>query len=668
LARPPAPAARLPDPDHAIDAAVRHLDPARVAEADRPAVQAVLKAFAHYAEGKDDEARAALEPIGARSPLADWKLLIRGLIAYSTGDDTRAVDNWRRLAADRLPYRLAMPLRARLDPAFATNLPPADGAKVRAMLLDLEGDPLSRGLADLQQNLGRDQPLSKAFNTLDKLVPLLKAKRPDLVPRLAKAVYWAVQKFGEPQDVPKVARAFGKPPDDPDFHRLNAMNYERGSPGEAIGHWLKYEKWLATNPPGVPAATGKQARVWVLRQAGRLTLLLNEQPEGFGDGLEDIVRQMFGGRPPKGLENIRVMKAPAPKGTPDGYWRQALALDPANESVAVALVEYLRDHKQAAAALKVADDFLAGTPDSLPVIGAAVVLHLAAGDPGAAMARLKQAHKLNPLDGGIRKQVQVVSFGVVRGALATGKPAAVRAALDEARTYGGGGGELSGRVIEAILALKASDPAAADLEAAALGDPADEERYWRVALTLAADAVVAKLKPAQKKPLDARLAPLFAAQPPDGVGVKAAVGLLGTVSLYKLTGVAYRGLPTHIKKVGDFTLKTATADKTSPPEAFLEACTALRVLGLDKVLEKFADALIKRFPKNPFFAVFAAEAVWWQAEVADRPPAYRKLDGYSRKAERASLNSPPEVRKQVLERLDEIDGTNTLDAGDDFFF
>ena len=74
-----------------------------------------------------------------------------------------------------------------------------------------------------------------------------------------------------------------------------------------------------------------------------------------------------------------------------------------------------------------------------------------------------------------------------------------------------------------------------------------------------------------------------------------------------------------------------------------------------------ADALAKRFVTDPFFPLFAAEAVWGQADAAGRPPAYRKLDSYARKADRLAQNKSDDVRRQVRDRLQAIDGTNTLD-------
>ena len=149
-------------------------------------------------------------------------------------------------------------------------------------------------------------------------------------------------------------------------------------------------------------------------------------------------------------------------------------------------------------------------------------------------------------------------------------------------------------------------------------------------------------------------------------GVAAVAGMLRTASLYLLSGQAYRGQSTHLKKIHDLLLKTVQADADSPTADFLDACARLLAGRYVKELEKFADALAKRFVTDPFFPLYAAEAVWGQAEIAHRPPAYRKLDAYARKADRLARNKSPEVQRQVADRLRAIDGTNTLDDFGDF--
>ncbi len=115
----------------------------------------VLTAFAQTEAGKDDDARAALQGIGLRSPFLEWKVLLRGLQAYYTSDDARAVENWQRLAPDRLPARLAAPFRFQIDPEFRAAQPPETQAALQRQLDRMEGESLAPRLRQLRAAAGQ---------------------------------------------------------------------------------------------------------------------------------------------------------------------------------------------------------------------------------------------------------------------------------------------------------------------------------------------------------------------------------------------------------------------------------------------------------------------------------------------------------------------------------
>src|SRR5437763_8272182 len=136
-------AAAAADWPRAADAAVELGAAARdrLPEALRPAFDAVLDAFALYEAGRDDAARERLSAVGLGSPLLEWKLLVRGLIAYAAGDDARALDNWGRLKPERLPAQMAAPLRTAIDPAYRAAQPPQAQAALQG-----RGDRLRGGV------------------------------------------------------------------------------------------------------------------------------------------------------------------------------------------------------------------------------------------------------------------------------------------------------------------------------------------------------------------------------------------------------------------------------------------------------------------------------------------------------------------------------------------
>src|SRR5262249_9529630 len=52
----------------------------------------VVQAFAQAEAGQDEAARQSLQGIGLQSPFLEWKLLLRGLLAYYQKDDARALE------------------------------------------------------------------------------------------------------------------------------------------------------------------------------------------------------------------------------------------------------------------------------------------------------------------------------------------------------------------------------------------------------------------------------------------------------------------------------------------------------------------------------------------------------------------------------------------------
>src|SRR5207244_3559907 len=106
----------------------------------------VVQTFAQLEAGQDDAARDSLQAIGLRSPFLEWKVLLRGLLAYSQNDDGRALENWQRLAPDRLPARLAAPFRFLIDAPFRAAQPPATQAALQQQADRLQGDNLVQKL------------------------------------------------------------------------------------------------------------------------------------------------------------------------------------------------------------------------------------------------------------------------------------------------------------------------------------------------------------------------------------------------------------------------------------------------------------------------------------------------------------------------------------------
>jgi hypothetical protein len=72
--------------------------------------EAVWEALELVHQGKFEPALERLRSISRQSPFADWRLLVRGLVAFYQGDIDAARQNWGRLDGTRRPGRIAATL------------------------------------------------------------------------------------------------------------------------------------------------------------------------------------------------------------------------------------------------------------------------------------------------------------------------------------------------------------------------------------------------------------------------------------------------------------------------------------------------------------------------------------------------------------------------------
>lgn len=74
-------------------------------------VAAVKEAFDFLAHNRGAEAENAVSGIAFKSPLSDWRLLIRGMCFWLENDQQAATHSWSRLDAERRPARIAKVLK-----------------------------------------------------------------------------------------------------------------------------------------------------------------------------------------------------------------------------------------------------------------------------------------------------------------------------------------------------------------------------------------------------------------------------------------------------------------------------------------------------------------------------------------------------------------------------
>ena len=386
------PRSRAPAPpiaEHPADRAVRTRDPVLLPPEQRATYQAVDGAFAAYSAGRDEEARTLIAAVGLTSPFLDWRVLLRGLMIYAGGDPARAIENFARLDPQRLPARLAAPLRAALEPG--TPVPDKFAPAVKALL----GDALTDNLLTLRKSLGGGRGLGGAFKILPAIVPTLKLRSPDAAQELTRLMYHAVRNQGKPDDLPKLNNLFGPYPDDPAFHRLNALAFEQDEAvQEAKRHWLAYEVWLGKNPAGWPRDLATRARAMAITRVARLTAAVEE--------LYELINPID----------------PVPQ------WRRAIELAPGWEPAALDLLNYFLVRNKLTEAEAVARAHLDHKPGAVPFLDALARVLAGTGRPAEALGVRKRQLEAGPLNAVVRRQTARAHLSAARGALIDGDPRA----------------------------------------------------------------------------------------------------------------------------------------------------------------------------------------------------------------------------------------------------
>jgi hypothetical protein len=640
---PPQPAAR----EHPADRAVRLRDRTALPAELHAGYDAVLAAFEKYEAGDDDGARAALQAVGLQSPFLEWKLLLRGLVAYSAGDDGRALENWQRLGADRLPARLAAPLRAALDPAFKRTQSAAAVAALDRQLDLLTSDGLLAGLRQLRADLSRDRSLTAAFRRAEQVLPLLRRQAPHLVGRLANCFYRAILHHGEPSDLPRYRKLFGPPADDPEFHRLEAQAREDGKDDESANrHWAAYEAWLGSNPPGWPADLSRRVRALILHRMAAHAAALADDPNR---ELREMMSSFFG--------RTRTPRRPAPPPDPTPLWRRAVELAPDWEAPTRALFERLVTLNRGDEAERVALKLLDHNPTALGAMGALAGRFSLSGRAAEALDLRVKALAANPLDKALRVQTAYAYVAAARRQALDGDLAGADRTLDAGRVLCEENTPAGYLGLRSVVARKAGRADEADR----LRDLAHVVPNGRLAAVffLAVDAGLLKLKPADRRPAEQDLTAALAGP---ATAVEASL-LYAAWDMYFLEGITYRGQKAQEKKIHALILRVPESAGPAPDFEVLARSVALR--NEWKLAEKLAGLLRSKFPDNPVFPLLLAEAEFAKADGMPRP---HRVARHLRDALKLAERSPEARHRDLLDRIRRLQEEAVHPAYFDEFF
>lgn len=583
-----------------------------------------LKAFREMEVGQDEAARATLQGIGLQSPFLEWKLLIRGFIAYYQKDDARAIDNWQRLDAERLPVRLAAPFRALIDKGFMQAQPPASQEALRAAADRLQGSGLVTSLRRLQALLADDEQMATAFRLAETIVPALKQMQPALATRLANCVYWAVIQDGQPEDKQRYLRVFGAPAHDPQLLRMDclALDHCQNRPHAHVA-WQAFDNWLSVDPAWGSAEVRQRVRALVWCHLGENADRVAQPPE--------FLPSFLRGRP----KNTKLDPSA------EKCYLQSLKLAPDLLEAHEALFHHYQRENKAAKAIKAGNDLLKQFPDHAATLEALGDLCLTTKQFGKALEYFQRTLAVNPLQRGLRERVafvhQVQARHFVTGRLFDEARKAHRAALDISEPA-------DRHMILAKWAtceMKAGDRARADellAEARAGGRHAPAVAYY-----LVIEAARLKLPKAVKDQLAREFAAMLG-QPPTP---EAAVALLNIAAAHRQADVGYHGQKTHEKKVLAYLGKAASLDW--PEEQLERICAALLEVQPGRVFQRFVRRGRIHHRDNPVFLIREAEAI-----LAEKGDAWRAGPLLTAALQKTRALPPGERQTRLLDQIHEL--------------
>jgi tetratricopeptide (TPR) repeat protein len=595
---------------------------ASLPESLQPPFELVLRAFGQSAAGQDEAARETLQGIGLQSPFLEWKLALRGLLAFYQGDDLRAVENWQRLSPERLPARMVAPLRFLIDPAYRTAQPPATQVALQKQADRLQGSGLVTALRPLQKALANEAELPQAFRMAENLLPALRQEAPQLVPRLAACYYWAIVEHGQPEDMTRYRRVFGAPADDPNFDRLEALvNEQMGQFDQAHKHWQHFEKWVAASPSVWPPGQAQRVRALVWSHMGQNAALVPDV-----DKMPNL---------PAFLRDHPARPRPLSPSAEECF-KQSLELAPDRlQSHADLLASYQhegKDKKAVTAARRLLERF----PDHVPAMETLADLLNKQEQPAEALALLQRAYQANPLERRLRDKVGWAHLLTARARAEAGDFDAARAeyqaalALDRKE-------RASVYCKWAACEFKADNPARAEeLLQQALAEPGGRVA---AAYSMLIEVIRLRLPPALKKRFNAEFNTALA-EPPTAAGAAAAAS---TAASHRGAGVTYHGQKTHEKKVLAYVDRARSAEWT---EAELESVAqSLTQLQARKQLRAYTALGRRRFPDNPYFPFFEAESYLSLGPL--NAPAWR-VQPLLEEARRLAGQLPPDERQKKL--------------------
>jgi tetratricopeptide (TPR) repeat protein len=558
----------------------------------------IVTAFKQVEGSQDEQAKTTLQAIGLRSPFLEWKLLLRGCQAYYQRDDERARENWQRLDPQRVPARLAAPLRLAIDPAYRDAQAPATQQALRQQFDWLQGSSLMPQMRSLRTALNDQDSLAQAFRIAENVMPTLKQQAPHLVPRLANCMYWAILRTG-PDELPRFKRVFGPPPDDPNFNRLTALAHDSGGDlTVAHDYWQRLDKEIAQKPQNWPGDQLNVARALVWLRMGKNAASI-PPPE---------LRESL----PRFLRDLDALPKQLKPGA-EACFKKALELAPNLLEAHTDLFHFHQRHGNVRKAIDAGLRLLELFPDHVQTFEEVAELLGQEGKHNEELNLLQKALGHNPLDRDLRERIGKAHLDCARADAEKKRFDPARAHYQSALQYSEAASHGVIACCQAACELKAGDENRANELLAEARAKAPGEMLVTYALLV--EAIRLRLPQAVKT----RFTQEFNSAVADRPTPELARGLLGYLVDLDENDVTYHGQKTHTKKIYDFVgrleLKACNENDFVAILGFL-----VRLDSPVRMTTRFLNVAQQRFPKNPFVYYYEAVHVMGDAESPSAPP------------------------------------------------
>ncbi|MCA9161657.1 MAG: tetratricopeptide repeat protein [Planctomycetales bacterium] len=190
-------------------------------------VESVRGALVDVEQQRWDEAIAKLKEIPRQSPLSDWRMFVRGLIAFYQRDEQRQNDNWQRLDSERSAFQIAQTLLA------ASDQPHQPSSAVSSSLKRLMyATPGNQSVVELRRlvDIWESDERQKFPHALRSFIEKYKTSQPELVEALTDFAWREYVEMGNEFVLRIVSRSVQGPSHDPHWRR--ALVLLRESVGE----------------------------------------------------------------------------------------------------------------------------------------------------------------------------------------------------------------------------------------------------------------------------------------------------------------------------------------------------------------------------------------------------------------------------------------------------